>query len=512
MSLYRQYRPQSFNDVSGQEHIVSTLLNAVKQDTLSHAYLFAGPRGTGKTSIARILAKDLLARGVDAERKALILKGVEDGNLVDLTEIDAASNRGIDDIRGLVEKIQFTPVIAAAKVYIIDEVHMLTKEAFNALLKTLEEPPPYAYFILATTELHKIPATIQSRCQRYLFRQLKEDDVVARLRYVADAEKIAVDDEALRAVARSAHGGMRDALSLLDQLRALPSITAEEVRERAGESGHDQADAMLAAVAAGDRETVIAIVRALEDSALPIEAFIRLMLATARESLHRAVHAGAQPTAQLALLDALLDAAKDARSSPLPSLALEARLLALLDGSSAPAAGSAKTPAPLAGRSPEGEDRSAPKKSSPAPAAKKESSGDASGPSASAQETIVASAPSAPSAPSVPSSSDSSLTLDTVRAAWPEILKAIEIPAARMSLKNGQLRDLKGNDVVVAFTSSFHRDKVLSTEAARAIEAAMEKALGRSLSLRGELEAQAHAHPQPDTGAVNLAEAAAEIF
>ena len=158
MSLYLKYRPRSFADVVGQEHIVTTLEHAVDRDQLVHAYLFFGPRGTGKTSVARILAKILLIRGIEDENlQKQAIKSVDDGTLVDLIEIDAASNRGIDDVRDLKEKVQFAPSLASAKVYIIDEVHMMTKEAFNALLKTLEEPPPHAYFILATTELHKVP-------------------------------------------------------------------------------------------------------------------------------------------------------------------------------------------------------------------------------------------------------------------------------------------------------------------------------------------------------------------
>ena len=187
MSLYRKYRPLSFADVVGQEHVVTTLEQAAAQEKLSHAYLFAGGRGTGKTSVARILAKILMIRGIEDEKiQKQIIKGVEEGTIVDLLEIDAASNTGVDNIRDLIEKIQFSPVAAGAKVYIIDEVHMLSKGAFNALLKTLEEPPPYAYFILATTELQKIPATIQSRCQSFPFRAIREEDIIRRLQYIAD--------------------------------------------------------------------------------------------------------------------------------------------------------------------------------------------------------------------------------------------------------------------------------------------------------------------------------------
>ena len=290
MSLYRAYRPKSFADVTGQEHVVTTLEQAVQQGKLSHAYLFAGTRGTGKTSIARILAKAMLTKDIeDPKRREQIETAVDDGSLVDCTEIDAASNRGIDDIRSLLEKIQFTPVVASAKVYIIDEVHMLTKEAFNALLKTLEEPPSYAYFILATTELHKIPATIQSRCQRFQFRQIREEDIVRRLQYIADQERITVERPALRAIAHSAHGSLRDAISLLDQLRSLPQVTLQDVQERIGESGHEYVEQLLVSLDAGDASAILETSRIMEERAAPFETVIRMLLSTARERLHAAL-------------------------------------------------------------------------------------------------------------------------------------------------------------------------------------------------------------------------------
>src|SRR3989338_259292 len=238
MSLYRTYRPKTFAEVVGQEHIVKTLEQAVLQDKVAYAYLFSGPRGTGKTSIARILAKMLLTKDVADEKiQKQILKAVEEDSLVDVLEIDAGSNRGIDDIRDLIEKVQFSPVVASAKIYIIDEVHMLTKEAFNALLKTLEEPPAYAYFTLATTEINKVPATIQSRCQRFPFRHVREEDIIRHLQFIADREKIVIDRAALRAVAHHAQGGMRDAISLLYQVRSIEKIGIEDIQERIGESG-----------------------------------------------------------------------------------------------------------------------------------------------------------------------------------------------------------------------------------------------------------------------------------
>ena len=211
-------------------------------------------RGTGKTSIARILAKMLLTKELTDETiQKQVIKAVEEESLVDLLEIDAASYTQVDNIRDLIEKIQFSPVVASAKVYIIDEVHMLSKSAFNALLKTLEEPPAYAYFILATTELHKVPATIQSRCQRFPFRHVREEDIIRHLQYIADQEKITIDRAALRAIAHHAQGGMRDAISLLDQLRSIEKIAVEHVKERIGESGHEYVEALLEAIGQSDK-------------------------------------------------------------------------------------------------------------------------------------------------------------------------------------------------------------------------------------------------------------------
>jgi len=262
MSLYRTYRPLSFADVVGQDHIVTTLEQASAQNKLSHAYLFAGSRGTGKTSVARILAKALMTKEIeDQVMQKQIIKNIEEGNIVDLLEIDAASNRGIDDIRDLIEKIQFSPVVASAKVYIIDEAHMLTKEAFNALLKTLEEPPEYAYFILATTELNKIPVTIQSRCQSFPFRRIREEDIIRRLQYIADQERITIEREALRAIANHVDGGLRDAISLLDQMRSLETITLEDIENRVGSTGMQYVEDVLSALSENDSESILKIVK-----------------------------------------------------------------------------------------------------------------------------------------------------------------------------------------------------------------------------------------------------------
>lgn len=489
MSLYRTYRPKSFADVSGQEHVVTTLEQTVAQDKLAHAYLFAGTRGTGKTSIARILAKAMLTRGVEDETlKRQIEDATDEGSLVDCVEIDAASNRGIDDIRSLLEKIQFTPVVATAKVYIIDEVHMLTKEAFNALLKTLEEPPSYAYFILATTELHKIPATIQSRCQRFQFRQIREEDIVRRLQYIADQEHVKVDRPALRAIAHHVQGGLRDAISLLDQLRSLPEITLQDVQERIGESGHEYVEQLLVAIDDGDAAAVMDLARGMEERAAPFETVVRMLLTSSRERLRDAAASGGDVAGALRLVDTLLDAAKDIRIAPVPALVFESAILSLLTpdapASPAPRAHAAPPPAPK-----------------PAPAKPKHDE--------------PAPAPRAPEPEEQPMAESASVTapdvsLEAVTAAWPGIIAKVEPPFVRMSLKNGQPSAVEGDTIIVRFASGFHREKASAAEGGRSMQEAIESVFKRPLKWKFIVDAEARA-PAP-TGDVNLAEAALEVF
>lgn len=307
-ALYRKYRSKSLDDIVGQNHITGLLQRALKADKIAHAYLFTGPRGVGKTSIARILAHEINN-----------LPYSEDTMHLDIIEIDAASNNGVEDVRDLREKVQIAPVSAAKKVYIIDEVHMLSKPAFNALLKTLEEPPAHVVFILATTDVEKLPATIISRTQRYGFKAIQADKAIEHLKTIAKAEKITITDEAIALIAERGDGSFRDSISLLDQLSSMSDekegITAELVESALGLAPKKLVESLLAATEAGDISAIATQLQAAEaDGLSPL---------TITEQLIAALRAHATYTPQsLALLDALLDVMK----SPNPS----AKLLTVL--------------------------------------------------------------------------------------------------------------------------------------------------------------------------------------
>ena len=366
--LYRKYRPYTFNEIIGQEHVVRILTNALNTDKVAHAYLFTGPRGTGKTTIAR-----LLARHVNCVKRSdntgTVCSTKDDvcincasflfGNHPDLIEIDAASNRGIDEIRALKEGIRFTPVQASYKFFIVDEVHMLTKEAFNALLKTLEEPPSHAIFVLATTEIHKVPSTISSRCQRFDFKRLNLEEIKNRLSKIGAQEGINIDDAALELIAIYADGSQRDAESLLDQIISFASgvgnlnITREDAASVLGLVEFSVMREFIETLVTKNSSAALAIINGSAEKGYDMEQFLQAAIAYLREILLLSVNPevieyvakriGKEQTeaalaqAQViskekitAIIERFLVAAQQMKYSPSPQLPIEIAVVELL--------------------------------------------------------------------------------------------------------------------------------------------------------------------------------------
>ena len=360
-ALYRKYRPKEWDQVLGQDHVVTTLKNAIAADRVAHAYLFAGSRGTGKTTLARLLAKSVNCLNPDPanrpDNECENCKAVNENRFMDLIEIDAASNTSVDDVRDLRDKINFSPSQGTYKIYIIDEVHMLSTAAFNALLKTLEEPPPHAIFVLATTEIHKIPATVLSRCQRHEFRRVPVDEIVKQLKTIIKAEKIQADDDALIQIARQSAGGMRDAISLLDQLSSTgDKITLALAQTVLGTATSQTVLNIISSVMEHDpAHGLETIHKALDAGADPrslarqiVEYLRGLMLiqmgnvnqveATADVKKQMQSHARSFSTSDvLRMMKAFNSAATDLRGGWQPSLSLELALAEVLDAPNEPA-------------------------------------------------------------------------------------------------------------------------------------------------------------------------------
>jgi DNA polymerase III subunit gamma/tau len=305
--LARKYRPQSFSELIGQDAMVQTLANAIKRDRLAHAFLLTGVRGVGKTSTARLIAKALNCVGPDGEGGPTITpcnvcepcRAITEGRHIDVVEMDAASHTGVDDVREIIEAVRYAAVSARYKVYIIDEVHMLSKNAFNALLKTLEEPPAHVKFLFATTEVNKVPVTVLSRCQRFDLRRISAEDLAGHFRRVSEAERVEVEEGALALIARAAEGSARDGLSLLDQAIAhgTGNVTADQVRAMLGLSDRGAIRHLLGLLLGGDAQGALAAVREQYDLGVEPSALIRGLL-EAVHGITRAKVGGAQDSAQ----------------------------------------------------------------------------------------------------------------------------------------------------------------------------------------------------------------------
>lgn len=331
-TLYRQYRPRRFADIVGQNHVTRILMQAIVQQKTSHAYLFQGPRGTGKTSTARILAKRLnCLETTNAEpcEKCRLCQASAEGKNIDLIEIDAASNRGIDDIRALRSGIGLAPAMAKYKVYIIDEVHMLTQEAFSALLKTLEEPVAHAVFILATTELHKVPSTILSRCQLYRFKRATNEELKSRLQYLLNQEKRQADDSALDFIISRSDGCYRDAESLLGQMLTLQekTITRDNLTDQLGLPPADLIEKFVGALTANNILAALSAVDQAYNGGHDPEQFLQEAITMARDQALVAAQDGTSSAALPNIIRALLQARQDLAYVPQPLIALQLAVL-----------------------------------------------------------------------------------------------------------------------------------------------------------------------------------------
>ena len=527
-ALYRKWRPQTFDDVVGQEHIVQTLRYALRTDHIHHAYLLAGPRGTGKTTTARLIAKAVNCLSPSEERPCNhceICNAINAGRLMDLIEIDAASNTGVDNIRDLLEKVGYRPTQAAYKVYVVDEVHMLSTQAFNALLKTLEEPPEHVIFVLATTEVHKIPETILSRCQRFEFRRIPLDILVQQLEKIADAEGVAVEPEAFELIARTATGSMRDAISLFDQMAAGESITADYVRLMLGAERREVVRALLAAWVDGDLTAGLNVINGAVDGgadprqlARQIADFLRGLLLirlgagqtwtdpTAEErAVFTEMARKADPDRLVEAVRLFSDVAAKQRTGWQPQLPLELAFVeAVLDTAGAPqtpaipgTTATTKAVTETAGATPARSlVREAPVDASPArprsrPGSAPRSAADVV-PSGSTKGTTESNhvVPQASEPPtSAPASTGTVTALDeaalsSIQANWSEVIKQVEPVMLGALLRDASVGgvDQEGR-IVLAFQHSFHCEKVAQEPNLRKVEDILSRSLGQIVTL-----------------------------
>jgi DNA polymerase-3 subunit gamma/tau len=474
MSLYGKYRPQNFTNLIGQDHIRQTLLHEIQKGTLSHAYLFTGPRGTGKTSTARLIAKSLncLKRAADGQPcdECDFCVTIRNSELIDVIEIDAASNRGIDEIRDLKEKIQFAPTRAKTKTYIIDEVHMLTKEAFNALLKTLEEPPDNVYFILCTTEIHKIPETIISRCQRFDFKRIDVKTLMTRLNYIAQMEGVEAEDEAIELIAHHVEGGMRDAIGLLEQMTINNKLLADHVRSHLGISGHQTINTLIELLEKKEMAKAIHIVNEVHNEGYDLTSFVREILECLRNNLISGIQQGKTETEPILEMMARFEEARDMlRSTVIPQLPIEIAVIKICGGGKIQVAEPVKAKAEVKSKA----------KEEPQPEVLKKMDEPVADEAQKEEVKTVE---------TIKKEMDMPVYDGDVQKHWPRVLEHIQPPSLRRSIAESKVSETAEGDIKLVFGARFHMEKLNLIENKAKVEKAIEHVFGKSQKVVYELD------------------------
>ncbi|MFH1426128.1 MAG: DNA polymerase III subunit gamma/tau [Candidatus Kerfeldbacteria bacterium] len=514
-SLYQKYRPQTFFDLVGQDHVRQTLLNELKSGAVAHAYLFSGPRGIGKTTTAR-----LLARAVNCEQLkdgepcnvCINCRSIHENKALDIVEIDAASHTGVDNVReNIIDNARVAPSVLQWKVFIIDEVHMLSTSAFNALLKTLEEPPSRTMFILATTEIHKVPATIISRCERFNFRKISFDDMVGRLKKLVTAEGKRVDDEVLHAVAKRSEGALRDAESLLGQVLSLDEkqITAEMAEIVLPRSDMSEVVGLWEEIVRGQASNSISRINRLLEEGVMLNDFTKDMIEFLRKVLLHVVQQSLVPLQYLDLskedigkittlaqqkdaleisrmLEAFLEAQEQLKAAAIPQLPLELAVIKLAAGNGSPAA-----PADV----PEDDAPSAP---------------GSSGAGGSDTQHPIEPAPPQPASPAAsfsqrevaapeqePGFAESSapvreVSLDYIQKKWTTLLKEMKRAnhALHLTFKVGQLVSYEDGEITMGYEYKFYEDRLNDLRNRKVIDDVFEKVFGRPISIQVDIDSK----------------------
>lgn len=478
VALYRKYRPHNFENLVGQEHVRTTLMNAIKSDRVAHAYLFTGPRGTGKTSTARLMAKALscenLKNGCEPCDKCEFCLDINDGRLIDLIEIDAASNRGIDEVRDLNQKIKFAPSRGNCKIYIIDEVHMMTKEAFNALLKTLEEPPDHAYFILATTEVHKIPDTIISRCQRFDFKRLSEKTILTRLNYIAQVEKVDADEKALEVISHYVDGGLRDAIGLFEQMTIDGKIPFEQVHEVLGTSENSLLERLFDALMSKNLKEGIRIIHELHDQGSDMKQFAHEFIDNLRLKLLKAVNEGKlnHVASYMKVIEVFQEAEGKISIASIPQLPLEIAVIKVIG--------------------PKSEEVEVVKKIE-VKVEKKVEVKKVEEPVKEVVKEVKVEKVEKEKTPEEEEASDApgeaiDLSFDKMKEDWPRITERVKSPSLRMSLRSAKPAKLENRDLTLQFTANFHKEKVMEHDHRVELESVLKEHFGTGLKILASLK------------------------